>query len=55
MSTSVNLRVLVRGNMAQDFWHIPEHIKFVHVHLEKARVYSLLVQCVFQTAAGTAK
>lgn len=52
MSTGVNLRVLVCGNVAQDFWHVPEHIKFVHVHLEKARIYSLLVQCVCQTAAG---
>lgn len=54
MSAGVNLRVSVCGNVAQNFWHVPEHIKFVHVHLEKARVYSLVVQCVCQTAAGAA-
>lgn len=43
MPTGVNLRALVCGDVAQDFWHVPEHIKFVCVHLEKARVYSLLV------------
>lgn len=42
----MNLSVPICSNMVEDFWHVSEHIKFVHVHLEKGRVYSSLAQGV---------
>lgn len=37
VATGVDLRVSAGGDVAENFWHVFEHVQFVHVHLGKQK------------------